>query len=135
WAVVIFKGDLAAASAIHVAEGYLAYVENGPSQFLSALGLLGLTGFLSAMGIRLGMGFLAWAVLPVVAITLLGVLDFIFLYTDLRAVSEYLFARDLSAWRSDAIWVALSSAGITLGAGLGLGMALGAQSPPGLPWG
>jgi len=135
WAGVIFKGDLAAASAIDVAEGYLAYVENAPSQFLSALGLLGLTGFLSAMGIRLGMGFLAWAVLPVVAITLLGVLDFIFLYTDLRAVSEYLFARDLSAWRSDAIWVALSSAGITLGAGLGLGMALGAQSPPGLPWG
>jgi len=86
------------------------------------------------LGTRLGMGFLAWAVLPVVAITLLGVLDFIFLYTDLRAVSEFLFARDLSAWRLDALWVALSSAGLTLGAGLGLGMALGAQAPPGLPW-
>lgn len=135
WAIVIFSGDLAAASPIDVSEFYLDYLQEGPSQFLSALALLGLTGLLSALGIRLGMGFLAWGVLPVVAITLLGVLDFIFLYTNLRPVSEFLFARDLSAWRLDAVWVALSSAGITLGAGFGLGMALGAQSPPGLPWG
>jgi len=134
WAALIFGGDLAAASAIDVSEVYVDYLEDGPHQFLAALALVGFTGLLSALGIRLGMGFLAWAVLPVVAITLLGVLDFIFLYTDLRAVSEFLFARDLSAWRLDALWVALSSAGLTLGAGLGLGMALGAQAPPGLPW-
>ena len=135
WAELIFAGDLAAASAIDVSEVYLEHIGDSPGQFLGALAVLGVTGFLSALGIRLGMGFLAWAVLPVVAITLLGVLDFIFLYTDLRSVSEFLFARDLSAWRLDAVWVALSSAGITLGAGLGLGMALGAQAPPGLPWG
>jgi len=135
WAILIFSGDLAAASAIDVSEVYLVHVKDSPGQFLSALALLGLAVLLSALGIRFGMGFLAWAVLPVVAITLLGVLDFIFLYTDLRLVSEFLFARDLSAWRLEAVWMALSSAGITLGAGLGLGMALGAQSPPGLPWG
>jgi NSS family neurotransmitter:Na+ symporter len=135
WAVLIFEGDLAAASAIDVSKIYLEHIKDGPGQFLGSLALVVITGSLSALGVRLGMGFLAWVVLPAVAITLLGVLDFIFLYTDLRSVSEFLFARDLSAWRLDAIWVALSSAGITLGAGLGVGMALGAQSPPGLPWG
>ncbi|MDA8554308.1 hypothetical protein PQZ11_01605 [Luminiphilus sp.] len=135
WAVLIFEGDLAAASAIDVSKIYLEHIKDGPSQFLGSLALVVITGSLSALGVRLGMGFLAWVVLPIVAITLLGVLDFIFLYTDLRSVSEFLFARDLSAWRLDAMWIALSSAGITLGAGLGVGMALGAQSPPGLPWG
>lgn len=135
WAALIFSGDLASGSAIDVSEVYLEHIKDAPGQFLDSVVLLAFTGVLSAMGIRLGMGFLAWAVLPVVAITLLGVLDFIFLYTDLRSVSEFLFARDLSAWRLEAVWLALSSAGITLGAGLGLGMALGAQSPPGLPWG
>jgi NSS family neurotransmitter:Na+ symporter len=81
------------------------------------------------------MGFLAWACLPAVAITLLGVLDFTFVYTDMRPVQDFLFSYRTDDWHMSAFWQALGAAGVTLGAGLGIGMALGAQSPTGLPWG
>ena len=86
------------------------------------------------MGIRVGMGLLAWICLPAVAVTLLGVLDFVF-YGDLRPVEDFLFARRPVIGTSRALSQAVVAAGTTLGAGLGVGMALGAQAPPGLPWG
>lgn len=87
------------------------------------------------MGIRVGMGLLAWVCLPAVAVTLFGVLDFIFFYSDLRPVEDFVFARRPSDWSLEAFSQAVVAAGMTLGAGLGVGMALGAQAPPGLPWG
>ena len=98
------------------------------------MSLLAAAAVVSALGIRVGMGFLAWVCLPAVAITLLGVLDFVFVYTDLRPVEGFLFSNQASDWRLDSLWQALSAAGVTLGAGMGLGMALGAQAPTGLPW-
>lgn len=97
--------------------------------------VLAAAGSLSCLGIRFGMGFLAWACLPAVAITLFGVLDFVFVYGDLRPVEEFLFAKQPSRWSTDGLYQAVGAAMVTLGTGLGLGMALGAQSPPDLPWG
>jgi NSS family neurotransmitter:Na+ symporter len=98
------------------------------------LAALGAAGALSAVGIRAGMGLLAWGCLPVVAVTLLGVLDFVFVHADLRPVEEFLFSRQSSEWSLNSFWQALGAAGITLGAGVGVGLALGAQAPTGLPW-
>jgi len=103
-------------------------------QFTKALMGLAAAGAVSAMGIRLGMGILAWIVLPGVAITLIGVLDFVVLTTDLRPVSAFLFSYDGSHWGVEAAQQAFLSAGGTLGAGLGVAMSLGAQAPQGLPW-
>ena len=97
--------------------------------------VLAAAGSLSCLGIRFGMGFLAWACLPAVAITLFGVLDFVFVYGDLRPVEEFLFAKQPSRWSTGGLYQAVGAAMVTLGTGLGLGMALGAQSPPDLPWG
>ena len=69
-----------------------------------------------------------------VAVTLLGVLDFVFVHADLRPVEEFLFSRQSSEWSLNSFWQALGAAGITLGAGVGVGLALGAQAPTGLPW-
>jgi NSS family neurotransmitter:Na+ symporter len=118
-----------------VATDFLAFVDDRPAQFTQTLMLLAAAGGVSALGIRFGMGFLAWVCLPAVAITLLGVLDFIFVYTDLRPVQDFLFSYQTDDWQMSAFWQALGAAGVTLGAGLGIGMALGAQSPTGLPWG
>jgi NSS family neurotransmitter:Na+ symporter len=133
-AMVLYSGELASASAIDVADAFLAYVENQPLQFTQTMTLLAAAAVVSALGIRVGMGLLAWICLPAVAITLLGVLDFVFVYTDLRPVEGFLFSNQASDWRRDSLWQALSAAGVTLGAGMGLGMALGAQAPTGLPW-
>ena len=56
------------------------------------------------------------------------------LTTDLRPVSAFLFSYDGSHWGVEAAKQALLSAGVTLGAGLGVAMSLGAQAPQGLPW-
>jgi len=135
WARVLYSGALASASAIDIAGAFLAHVDNRPALFSWALVLSAAAGAVSALGIRLGLGFVAWVCLPVVTITLLGVLDFVFVYTDMRPVEEFLFSTRADRWRVDSLWHALSAAGVTLGAGLGLGMALGAQAPTGLPWG
>ena len=133
--VALYSGQLASASAVGVATDFLAFVDDRPAQFTQTLMLLAAAGGVSALGIRFGMGFLAWVCLPAVAITLLGVLDFIFVYTDLRPVQDFLFSYQTDDWQMGAFWQALAAAGVTLGAGLGIGMALGAQSPTGLPWG
>ena len=133
--VALYSGQLASASAVDVATDFLAFVDDRPAQFTQTLMLLAAAGGVSALGIRFGMGFLAWVCLPAVAITLLGVLDFIFVYTDLRPVQDFLFSYQTDDWHMSAFWQALAAAGVTLGAGLGIGMALGAQSPTGLPWG
>ena len=132
---VLYSGQLASASAIDVATDFLAFVDDRPAQFTRTLLLLVAAGSVSALGIRFGMGFLAWACLPAVAITLLGVLDFTFVYTDMRPVQDFLFSYQTGEWQMGAFWQALGAAGVTLGAGLGIGMAFGAQSPTGLPWG
>ena len=129
------SGQLASASAIDISADFLAFVDDRPAQFTRTLLLLVAAGSVSALGIRFGMGFLAWACLPAVAITLLGVLDFTFVYTDMRPVQDFLFSYQTDDWQMSAFSQALAAAGVTLGAGLGIGMAFGAQSPTGLPWG
>jgi NSS family neurotransmitter:Na+ symporter len=131
----LYSGQLASASAIDVAADFLAFIDDRPAQFTRTLLLLVVAGSVSALGIRFGMGFLAWACLPAVAITLLGVLDFTFVYTNMRPVQDFLFSYQTDDWQMGAFWKALGAAGVTLGAGLGIGMAFGAQSPRGLPWG
>ena len=133
--MALYSGQLASASAIDVAADFLAFVDDRPAQFMQSLMLLAAAGSVPALGIRFGMGFLAWVCLPAVAITLLGVLDFTFVYADLRPVQDFLFSYKTDDWQMSAFWQALGAAGVTLGAGLGIGMALGAQSPTGLPWG
>ncbi|MDA9710945.1 sodium-dependent transporter [Luminiphilus sp.] len=135
WAGFLYSGELASASAIEVADAFVHYVDDRAGRLMLLLLVLATAGSLSCLGIRFGMGFLAWACLPAVAITLFGVLDFVFVYGDLRPVEEFLFAKQPSRWSTDGLYQAVGAAMVTLGTGLGLGMALGAQSPPDLPWG
>ena len=135
WAGSLYSGELASASAIEVADAFVHYVDDRAGRLMLLLLVLAAAGSLSCLGIRFGMGFRAWACLPAVAITLFGVLDFVFVYGDLRPVEEFLFAKQPSRWSTDGLFQAVGAAMVTLGTGLGLGMALGAQSPPDLPWG
>ena len=135
WAGTLNSGELASASAVDVADVFLGYIEDRAGQFPPVLLALAGAGGLSCLGIRFGMGLLAWACLPVVAITLFGVLDFVFVYSDLRPVEEFMFTIRPSDWSIEGLKQAVGAASVTLGTGLGLGIALGAQAPTGLPWG
>ena len=135
WAGVLYSGTLASASAVNMAEAFSTRLGDRVAQLMPMLVVLAVSGAISALGSRVGLGLLAWVCLPVVAVTLFGVLDFIFFYSDLRPVEDFLFTQRPSDWNLDAFLQAVVAAGTTLGAGLGVGMALGAQAPPGLPWG
>ena len=135
WAGTLYSGTLASASAVDVAQAFTMRLDDRAAQLMPMLIVLAVSGAISAMGIRVGMGLLAWVCLPAVAVTLFGVLDFIFFYSDLRPVEDFVFARRPSDWSLEAFSQAVVAAGMTLGTGLGVGMALGAQAPPGLPWG
>ena len=74
---------------------------------------LAAAGSISCLGIRFGMGFLAWACLPIVAITLFGVLDFVIIYGDLRPVEELLFAKQPSRWSTEGLFQAVGAAMLT----------------------
>ena len=132
-AMVIHSGAMASGSPAEVASNFVSAMNDRAGQFTKALIGLAAAGALSALGIRLGMGILGWIVLPGVAITLLGVLEFVALRIDLQPVTAFLFFYDGSQWSVEAAKQALLSAGVTLGAGLGVAMALGAQAPRSLP--
>jgi NSS family neurotransmitter:Na+ symporter len=132
-AMVIHSGAMASGSPAEVASNFVSAMNDRAGQFTKALIGLAAAGALSALGIRLGMGILGWIVLPGVAITLLGVLEFVALRIDLQPVTAFLFFYDGSQWSVEAAKQALLSAGVTLGAGLGVAMALGAQAPRNLP--
>ena len=131
---LLYSQTLASGSAADFANQFLDRLADTPAQFRNALLLMTGVAVVSAAGGRWGMGFLGWVILPVVIVALFGALDFVLVYTDLRPVEEFLFARDLSKWSLESTWLAIESAGFTLGIGLGVGMALGAQAPSGLPW-
>lgn len=133
-ATVIHSGAMASGSPAEVASHFVNAMNDRAGQFTRVLIGLTAAGALSAMGIRWGVGVLAWIVLPGVAITLVGVLEFVVLQTDLQPVTAFLFSYDGSEWGVEAAKQALISAGVALGAGLGVAMALGAQAPQGLPW-
>ena len=135
WGSALYSGELASASTIDVADAFVKYIDDRAGQLMPLLLALTAAGALSCLGIRFGMGVLAWACLPAVAITLFGVLDFVFVYGDLRPVEELLFTKRPGDWRVEGMVQAVGAAMVTLGTGLGLGMALGAQAPTGLPWG
>ena len=134
WAITIYSGNLAAASAVDIANHFVTDLSDTPGQFVDGLAVVALAGAVSLLGGRFGIGALAWLVLPVVSIGLLGVLDFVFVYTDLQPVGEFLFTLDLTTWHPEVMMPAVASAGLTLGAGLGVGMAMGTHAPYGLPW-
>lgn len=133
-AQLLHSQALASGSAADFAHQFVDRLADKPAQFRNALLLMAGIGIASAAGGRWGMGFMGWVILPVVIVALFGALDFVLVYTDMRAVEEFLLARDLSKWRLESVWLAIESAGFTLGIGLGVGMALGAQAPSGLPW-
>ena len=135
-ATVIHSGAMASGSPAEVASNFLSAMNDRAGQFTKALIGLAAAGALSAMGIRLGMGvlrvdciarscdYLAWACS-----------SYVVLRTDLQPVSAFPIRSTMaSSGELRRRGRHCISAGVTLGAGLGIAMALGAQAPQGLPW-
>jgi NSS family neurotransmitter:Na+ symporter len=87
------------------------------------------------LGVRRGLGLMAWLSVPGL-LALLGVLvNYSFDYGDLPATREFLFSVKWVDFSAESVLAALGHAFLTLGIGVGAGISYGAYSPARIPIG
>ncbi|MFV0276341.1 MAG: sodium-dependent transporter [Parahaliea sp.] len=129
------NGVFAAASLVNIGQHFDALLLDLPRQlYWQALFLLALM-FVAALGLRRGIGLLAWLLVPAM-IALLGVLvRFALEQGDLAATREFLFTAQLLDFDQHSLRAALGQAFYTLGVGLAVGVCYGAAAPERAPLG
>jgi len=96
---------------------------------------LGVVVAVLALGVRNGLGLLVWLLVPVM-IALLGVLlRFALDNGDLEAAQDFLFSVKRVDFTRGSVLAALGHAALTLGVGVGAGIAYGAYAPERIPIG
>lgn len=89
----------------------------------------------AAMGIRRGLGMLAWLLVPCSFALLAALVKFAFDYGDIPAAREFLFSIQTIDFSWGSVLTALGLALYTLGVGVGAGISFGAYGPRRLPIG
>ncbi|MDH4042284.1 MAG: sodium-dependent transporter [Gammaproteobacteria bacterium] len=90
---------------------------------------------ISALGIRRGLGTLAWLVVPTLFTMLAALVKFGFDAGDIPATREFLFTLKPIDFSWGSMLAALGQALFTLGVGVGTGISFGAYAPRRLPIG
>lgn len=132
---VMASGVLASASALTVGE-YFDQFLSSPRVLIywQSLFLL-MTVATVSMGVRRGIGMLAWIVVPTL-IALVGVLVMFAMENgDVKAAQEFLFSVKMIDFTPQSVLVALGHAFFTLGVGVGAGIIYGAYAPDRIPIG
>jgi NSS family neurotransmitter:Na+ symporter len=129
------SGFFAAASAQVVAEHFTVFLDD-PVQLIywhGAFLVLAVTAV--TLGVRQGLGVLAWLSVPAMLV-LLGVLvDYALQHGDLEAGRAFLFSVSWQDFTAEAALAALGQAFYTLGIGVGVGITYGAYAPARIPVG
>lgn len=130
------RGDeLSAASAPVIAENFAALLADSWRQLKwQSLFLLVLAGVL-ALGVRRGLGVLAWLAVPAIITLLVILVQYALDNGDLAAAHDYLFSVKLVDFSAESVLAAMGHALLTLGVGLGAGMVYGAYTPRRIPIG
>ncbi len=127
------SGQFTAASALDTA-GHFAKLLDDPGRMLYRFNTVLLAASaISALGLLRGLAALVWLTVPVVLVVLGVMVDYALTYGDARAAGEFLFSSQFIDFNVESVWVALGHVVFSLGAGLGVGMVLGAAAPPRLP--
>ncbi len=139
WALAYAKflhaGQFSAASAKIVGAEFARFLGDPTRQFFWMTLFLSLAGGVVLLGVRRGIGLLAWLTVPSL-LALLGVLvRFSFEHGDLSATKDFLFAVNWVDFSTESVLVALGHAFFTLGIGVGTGITYGAYSPERIPIG
>lgn len=90
---------------------------------------------IAGFGVRRGLGFVVWLIVPVLVV-LLGVLvQYAFDVGDMEATRDFLFTVKRIDFTAESVLVALGHALFTLGVGVGTGISYGAYAPARIPIG
>jgi NSS family neurotransmitter:Na+ symporter len=129
------SGLFAAASATLVAQQFELLLDDVLLMIYWQTLFLSLAVLVAALGIRRGLGMLAWLAVPCLFAMLAALVKFAFDVGDIRATQDFLFAIRPVDFGWGAVLAALGQALYTLGVGVGTGISFGAYAPARLPIG
>lgn len=129
------SGLFAAASAAVVAEQFGALLDDVLLMVYWQSLFLVVAVTISALGVRRGLGSLAWLSVPAMLALVAALLKFGFDNGDTVAAREFLFATRPIDFTWHSVLLALGQALFTLGVGMGVGISYGAYAPVACLWG
>jgi NSS family neurotransmitter:Na+ symporter len=135
YAGFMYSGVFSAARAAEVGAHFDAFLAEPMRQVYWQSVFLLLTAGAVALGVRRGLGMLAWLVVPVLFAMLGFLVKYGFDYGDIGATRNFLFSTRLVDFSSESVLVALGHALFTLGVGVGTGISYGAYAPQSVPIG
>lgn len=129
------EGEFASASLVNVAAHFNSLIFNLPRQLYWQSLFLLVAMAIVLLGVRRGLGTLAWLALPALLV-LLGVLvRFALDHGDLAATRDFLFSIQAMDFDWNTLRAALGHAFYTLGVGAAMGICYGAYAPERIPIG
>jgi len=132
----LMRGEVfAAASVPDVASRFGDLVEDTAMQVRWLTVFVILLGGVLALGVRRGLGFLAWLAVPLMLALLAILVRFAFDFGNLEATGDFLFTTRLLDFDRGAVLAALSQALVSLATGVGAVLMFGAYSPTRIPIG
>lgn len=131
----MYSGAFSAARAAEVGAHFDAFLAEPMLQVYWQSVFLLLVAGAVAMGVRRGLGMLAWLVVPVLFAILGFLVKYGFDYGDMGATRNFLFSTRLVDFSGQSVLVALGHALFTLGVGVGTGISYGAYAPQNVPIG
>lgn len=129
----MYDGTFSAASPAEVGDHFARFVNTNGPQLVWQTAFLLLVGAVVVLGVRRGLGVLAWFCLPAMLAMLGFLVKFALDYGDLTATREYLLTAKWVDFSSRSVLVAMGQAFFSLGIGLGVGLCFGAYSPDRVP--
>ncbi len=128
-------GEFAAMSVVEVARRFeLLLAAPGELMYWYCFMLIAVLGVL-AMGVRRGIGLLAWILVPMLLVGLWVLAQYSLRHGELEAARRFLFAVEPLDFTRQSVLVAMGQAFFTLGIGVGIGLIFGAYAPRELPLG
>lgn len=135
YALKLQGGDFAAVSIV-VAANQLEQFLAQPYQMMRGYAVfVAVVLAVSFMGVRRGIGLLAWFLIPLLIVGMWVLAQYGLRYGDLEAAKGFLFAVEPLDFSPESILIAAGQAFYTLGIGVGVGVAYGAYAPERVPIG
>ena len=135
YAWAMHKEAFAGVGAGYVAEHFDGLLHNLPAMLAWQSGFLILALLIVGSGVRRGLGFFVWLLVPTMLVLLWLLIDFALAHGDVAAAGDFLFSLQWLDFTSQSVLVALGHAFYTLSVGVGIGVAFGAYAPRHVPVG
>ncbi len=135
YAGAMYSGSFSAASVLNAGQYFAELVADSGRMLLWQSLFLMLVLAVVAVGVRRGIGLLAWLLVPTLLASLILLVQYSTTHGDLAAAGKFLFSVQWLDFKREALLMALGQAFFTLGVGVGTGISYGSYAPVRVPIG